>query len=410
MHFLGVAGMPRRVPDYPDAFYAYNKIASWGSYVSAWSVLVFFFMLHEAFSTKTSLVSIPALKQKLPDLSPMTNIVAAILAMFFIYCQIYVLAIFVIVGFIYLNFLAHIMPYDKQLLLKEHKNIDESEIDFQINKYTFAYLFALAVLGFMFNVIVGKFYFTYVLLSIIATAVGFKIADGIPTFLINYYKKVRKDQVTLKYHWYTNFKAARSYIHISLASLVICLLLKIWITPFYTMDPQISEMNTKLWYFLVGLHCFVGFGIDTYIIFALNTVTEAPVIGFCKTCIKYGLPATWINQQAVNNNVSHPNGVSNIVNKLTGNPTYVDSEQVKQHRVMSKWFPELDPSNYTTPDNKSWISGSSFNSNKALEYAHEHREQLRGKLTRTECQDMKLPVEYAYNVKPYAHGKDWKTS
>jgi len=48
MHFLGVAGMPRRVPDYPDAFYAYNKIASWGSYISAWSTLVFFFS-HVAF-------------------------------------------------------------------------------------------------------------------------------------------------------------------------------------------------------------------------------------------------------------------------------------------------------------------------------------------------------------------------
>jgi hypothetical protein len=40
--------MPRRVPDYPDAFYAYNKIASWGSYISAWSALVFFFVLHES--------------------------------------------------------------------------------------------------------------------------------------------------------------------------------------------------------------------------------------------------------------------------------------------------------------------------------------------------------------------------
>jgi len=52
MHFLGVAGMPRRVPDYPDAFYAYNKIASWGSYISAWSILVFFFVLYESFSRR----------------------------------------------------------------------------------------------------------------------------------------------------------------------------------------------------------------------------------------------------------------------------------------------------------------------------------------------------------------------
>jgi len=44
MHFLGVAGMPRRIPDYPDAYFIFNKIASWGSYISAVSSL-FFFML-----------------------------------------------------------------------------------------------------------------------------------------------------------------------------------------------------------------------------------------------------------------------------------------------------------------------------------------------------------------------------
>jgi cytochrome c oxidase subunit 1 len=28
MYFLGVAGMPRRIPDYPDAYFIFNKIAS----------------------------------------------------------------------------------------------------------------------------------------------------------------------------------------------------------------------------------------------------------------------------------------------------------------------------------------------------------------------------------------------
>jgi heme/copper-type cytochrome/quinol oxidase subunit 1 len=48
MHFLGVSGMPRRIPDYPDAFYIFNKIASWGSYVSGFSVLIFFILLFDA--------------------------------------------------------------------------------------------------------------------------------------------------------------------------------------------------------------------------------------------------------------------------------------------------------------------------------------------------------------------------
>ena len=50
MHFLGVAGMPRRIPDYPDAYFIFNKIASWGSYISAVSSLFFFYVVFDAFS------------------------------------------------------------------------------------------------------------------------------------------------------------------------------------------------------------------------------------------------------------------------------------------------------------------------------------------------------------------------
>jgi heme/copper-type cytochrome/quinol oxidase subunit 1 len=49
MHFLGIAGMPRRIPDYPDAFAQWNQIASFGSAISAISVLIFFYLVFDAF-------------------------------------------------------------------------------------------------------------------------------------------------------------------------------------------------------------------------------------------------------------------------------------------------------------------------------------------------------------------------
>jgi heme/copper-type cytochrome/quinol oxidase subunit 1 len=48
MHFLGVAGMPRRIPDYPDAYASFNKLASYGSYISVFSTIFFVFVILEA--------------------------------------------------------------------------------------------------------------------------------------------------------------------------------------------------------------------------------------------------------------------------------------------------------------------------------------------------------------------------
>jgi len=46
MHFLGLAGMPRRVPDYPDAFAGWNLVATFGSTVSAFSARLFRYILY----------------------------------------------------------------------------------------------------------------------------------------------------------------------------------------------------------------------------------------------------------------------------------------------------------------------------------------------------------------------------
>jgi len=51
-HFLGLAGMPRRIADYPDAFAGWNYISSIGSYVSTAGLLVFFVGLAYAFARK----------------------------------------------------------------------------------------------------------------------------------------------------------------------------------------------------------------------------------------------------------------------------------------------------------------------------------------------------------------------
>jgi cytochrome c oxidase subunit I len=46
MHFLGLAGMPRRIPDYPDAFAGWNAVATYGSYITTVSALFFFYVIY----------------------------------------------------------------------------------------------------------------------------------------------------------------------------------------------------------------------------------------------------------------------------------------------------------------------------------------------------------------------------
>jgi len=51
-HFLGLAGMPRRYSDYPDAYAFWNYISSIGSYISAFGVLIFLFGVFHALAKK----------------------------------------------------------------------------------------------------------------------------------------------------------------------------------------------------------------------------------------------------------------------------------------------------------------------------------------------------------------------
>ena len=51
-HFLGLAGMPRRYIDYPDAYAQWNFVSSIGAYISGFSILIFLYVVIDAFARK----------------------------------------------------------------------------------------------------------------------------------------------------------------------------------------------------------------------------------------------------------------------------------------------------------------------------------------------------------------------
>jgi cytochrome c oxidase subunit 1 len=48
-HFLGLAGMPRRIPDYPDAHALWNSVSSYGSIVTIFSLFLFLYNIQYLF-------------------------------------------------------------------------------------------------------------------------------------------------------------------------------------------------------------------------------------------------------------------------------------------------------------------------------------------------------------------------
>jgi cytochrome c oxidase subunit 1 len=50
-HFLGLAGMPRRIPDYPDVFADWNMVSSIGAVITMLGTFFFFYVVYKTFTS-----------------------------------------------------------------------------------------------------------------------------------------------------------------------------------------------------------------------------------------------------------------------------------------------------------------------------------------------------------------------
>ena len=273
------------------------------------------------------------------------------LAILFFFYKLYVPFIYSVTTVVYYKFLNHLFPtWDEKKLLLEHSKIDKinyDEIEWS-NSQLFVILL-LIIVSVVFNATMAKFYLAVLLLVGFIRFSGFKISKYF-SFIVKKIKQINKDLLTLKYHWYKDFKFFRDVSYISLISLGISLFIATTLPLLFINIPaDILKFNFNLWCVALLVHCLFSLLIDLYIIFFANVPVDAKTVAACQRCATLIGGALYSNYQLADNGFINPNAPYNILRDCQQLPRLIDRNQQKEFLTMKKLLPDVPESAYTVP-------------------------------------------------------------
>lgn len=311
----------------------------------------------------------------------------------FFLLKLYVPFIYSITTVFYYQFLTNRFPvWDDNKLFLEHTKIDNTIYD--DIEWNYFQLFAVAliiIISVVFNTIFAKFYLTVLFLGALFRFSGFKISEHFP-LILKKLNQFRKDVISLKYHWYKDFRIARDLVYISIISLGISILLAILLPLFIEISEDVLRLNFKIWCVALLVHCLFVFSIDNYIIFFANI----PIIEkFAVSCKRSVLLAGWVgysNYQLTDLGATNPNPVFNKTRDYLGLPRAVDSDQLHQYRLMKKFFPNIPETEYTfkTPGVENSTNMSTIN---FIKIARENEAYLKNICNDKELKAFRLDIQ-----------------
>ena len=261
MHFLGLAGMPRRIPDYPDFFIGWNFLATIGSFISVIGIAIFLYNI-----SSTLLKNEKKLK-----LSLLFNYQLQCIVLILIYSTFFFAAFKmfdIIESFIVFFFftLKLIFGYFFQ----------NGKINFKTKKNFYLVLF-LMICYLSFLMFFQK-YLNLFFIFLIAIIYFLKKYITLPTAL----NKLENDFSIINYHYAHEFLI---FDYVRIANIIILFL----VTFLYNLLPFEVLFNFSNFIFLIGmlfcLNTVIISIVNLIIIFHCNPVIDGKFVTTCFTCV-----------------------------------------------------------------------------------------------------------------------------